>query len=263
MVYPNSPQTKGLLQRFELGDVWGVGHRLTKTLNEIGIETAWDLRSQNAKQIRRRFSVTLERTALELQETPAFEMMGMDFARERIITSRSFGRLTNEKGELREAIRQHAQRSAEKLRKQGSLCRAVLVFLRTNPHRQDLPQHNPSMIAELDHPTDESRVIVATAIRILERLHATGNLYMKGGVMLMEIGERGSEQLSLLGTSQSDADRERSERLMNVMDELNEKMGRNTVRIGSPSAGAAWYLRCAHRSPRFTTRWSETPKAQT
>ncbi|MDF3919296.1 DUF4113 domain-containing protein [Salinicola salarius] len=49
---------------------------------------------------------------------------------------------------------------------------------------------------------------------------------------------------------------------MGVMDELNQKMGRGTVRIGSPSAGAAWYLRCAHRSPRYTTRWEEIPSAK-
>lgn len=75
----------------------------------------------------------------------------------------------------------------------------------------------------------------------------------------LEIGERGSEQLALLGTQQSDAQRQRSKKLMSVMDELNQKMGRGTVRIGSPSAGAAWYLRCAHRSPRCTAKWDEIP----
>ncbi|WP_110692126.1 Y-family DNA polymerase [Salinicola halophyticus] len=262
VLYPDSPQTQGLLQRCELGDIWGVGRRLAEKLGNLGIITAWDLRNQNAKEIRRRFSVTLERTVLELQEVDAIEMMGMDFARERIMTSRSFGRLTNDKGEIREAIRQHAQRSAEKLRKQGSLCRAVLVFLRTNPHRQDLAQHNPSMIIELDNPTDDGRTIVGAAIQVLERLHAPNKRYMKGGVMLMEICDRATEQLSLLNAPQSDVDRARSEKLMGVMDELNQKMGRGTVRIGTPSAGAAWHLRCSHRSPRYTTRWEEIPAAR-
>lgn len=261
--HAGSPQTKGLLQRFELRDVWGVGRRLAGRLGDMGIHTAWDLRSRNAKEIRRRFSVTLERTVLELQETPAIEMMGVDFDRERIMTSRSFGRLTSDKGELREAIRQHAQRCAEKLRNQGSLCRAVLIFLRTNPHRQDLTQHNPSMIIELDRPTDDSREIVAAAIRTLERLYMPNRLYMKGGVMLMEIGSRSGEQLSLLSMPQCDADRARSEKLMGVMDTLNDKMGRGTIKIGMPSPGAAWHLRCAHRSPRYTTRWEEIPRVRT
>ncbi|WP_110669933.1 Y-family DNA polymerase [Salinicola halophilus] len=263
VLYPDSPQTKGLLQRFELGDVWGVGRRLTKTLNGLGIETAWDLRQQSAKAIRRQFSVTLERTVLELQEVDAIEMMGMDFARERIMTSRSFGKLTNDKRQLREAIRQHAQRSAEKLRRQGSLCRAVLVFLRTNPHRQDHAQHNPSMIIELDHATDDSREIAAAAIQVLERLHLPNRHYMKGGVMLMEFCEPGTEQLSLLSAPPDDDRRQRSEKLMGVMDELNQKMGRGTVKIGTPTPGAAWFLRCAHRSDRYTTRWGEIPGVRT
>ncbi|WP_110685056.1 Y-family DNA polymerase [Salinicola aestuarinus] len=260
VLYPNSAQTQGLLQRFALDDVWGVGRRLTKTLNEMGLETAWDLRQQRAKAIRRRFSVTLERTVLELQETPAIETMGMDFARERIMTSRSFGRLTDDKRQLREAIRQHAQRSAEKLRKQGSLCRAVLVFLRTNPHRQDLAQHNPSMIIELNHATDDSREIAAAATQVLERLYVPNRLYMKGGVMLMELCERTTEQLSLLEAPPDPGQRQRSERLMGAMDALNQQMGRGTVRIGTPTPGAAWFLRCGHRSHRYTTRWDELPR---
>jgi len=117
------------------------------------------------------------------------------------------------------------------------------------------------MIIELDHPTDDGRTIAGAAIQVLDRLHAPNMRYMKGGVMLMEICDRATEQLSLLNAPRSDADRERSEKLMGVMDELNQKMGRGTVRIGTPSAGAAWHLRCAHRSARYTTRWSEIPTA--
>jgi DNA polymerase V len=84
-------------------------------------------------------------------------------------------------------------------------------------------------------------------------------------VLPLEIGERGSEQLALLGTQQSDAQRQRSKKLMSVMDELNQKMGRGTVRIGSPSAGTstAWHLRYEHRSTRYTTRWEELPRVRT
>jgi len=262
VLYPDSPQIKGLLQRFPLDDIWGVGRRLTGKLGDMGIRNAWDLRNQDAKRIRRRFNVTLGRTVLELQGIPAIEMLGMDIAKQRIMTSRSFGKLTNDKGQIREAIRQHAQRGAEKLRKQGSLCRAVLVFLRTNPHRQDLEQHNPSMIMELERPTDDSRPIVSAAMQVLERLHAPGKLYMKGGVMLMDLVDSKTQQLSLLDTPQSEAERERSERLMSAMDMLNQRMGRGTVSIGRPSHGAAWHLRCANRTPRYTTRWEEIPVAK-
>lgn len=255
-------ETRHLLEQTALGDVWGVGRRLVERLALQGVETAWDLRSTDPKAIRRRFSVTLERTARELQGTPCIEMNDSDEPRQRIMTSRSFGRLTGELRELQEAIRQHAQRGAEKLRAQQSHARAVLVFLKTNRHRQDLAQYSPSIVAELPEPSDDSRPILAAAQQALEAIYRPGYRFMKAGVMLLDLVDANREQLSLLDTPGRAADRERSERLMNTLDELNQKMGRGTVRLGVPRQNAAWHLRCAHRTPRWTTQWGELPSAK-
>ncbi|MEQ5803550.1 DUF4113 domain-containing protein [Halomonas sp. H10-9-1] len=37
-------------------------------------------------------------------------------------------------------------------------------------------------------------------------------------------------------------------------------MGRGTVTFGRASPKAAWQLRCANRTPRWTTRWDELPR---
>lgn len=253
-------ETRALLQRFELGDLWGVGRRLVERLTLMGIRTGWDLAQADPKRIRRKFNVTLERTALELRGISCIEMNDFHEPRQRIMTSRSFGKLTDNLGEIREAIRQHGQRGAEKLRSQDSLVRAVLVFLKTNPFRDDLPQYNPSLVVELPRPTDDSREILAAAGQALERIYRKGYLYQKGGVMLLDLVDANRQQLSLLDTPQSQADRARSEKLMATLDELNQKMGRDTVKLGMPSPGAAWHLRCARRTPRSTTRWEEIPK---
>ena len=60
----------------------------------------------------------------------------------------------------------------------------------------------------------------------------------------------------------AEADRRRGEQLMATLDELNKRMGRDTVTLGRPSPGSAWQLRCARRSNRWTTRWDELPKAR-
>ncbi|WP_111414574.1 Y-family DNA polymerase [Billgrantia lactosivorans] len=255
-------ETKALLQRFELGDLWGVGQRLVERLAVIGIRTGWDLAQADPKRIRRSFSVTLERTALELRGISCIEMNDFHEPRQRIMTSRSFGKLTDDIGEIREAMRQHGQRGAEKLRSQGSLARAVLVFLKTNPFRQDLPQYTPSAVVELSRPTDDSREILHAAGHALQRIYRKGYLYQKGGVMLLDLVDASRQQLSLLDTPQSDADRQRSAKLMGVMDELNSRMGRGTVKLGTPSPGAAWHLRCANLTQRYSTRWDELPIAR-
>ncbi|MCC5884338.1 MAG: Y-family DNA polymerase [Halomonas sp.] len=259
---PGSLETQGLLKRIELGDVWGVGRRLVERLAVLGLKSAWDLAQADPKRIRRQFGVTLERTVLELRGIPCIEMNDVDEARQRIMTSRSFGKLTDDLGEIREAIRQHGQRSAERLRRQSSLARAVLVFLKTNPFRNDLPQYLPSLVIELPRPTDDSREILSAAGLALQRIYRKGYLYQKGGVMLLDLIDAERQQLSLLDTPQSDAERQRSQRLMNVMDQLNGRMGRGTIKLGTPSPGAAWHLRCAHLTNRYSTRWDELLKAQ-
>lgn len=80
--------------------------------------------------------------------------------------------------------------------------------------------------------------------------------------MLLDLIGRDRQQLSLLDTPQSDAERHRSAKLMGVMDELNARMGRGTVKLGTPSPGAAWHLRCANLTKRYLTRWDELPIAR-
>ncbi|MDZ7852285.1 MAG: Y-family DNA polymerase [Halomonas sp.] len=260
MLRTGSAECEALLKQISLGDVWGVGRRLVERLELLDIQSAWDLAQADPKQIRERFSVTLERTCLELKGIPCIEMNDPGQARQRIMTSRSFGRLTDKRQEIHQAIRQYAQRSAEKLRAQDSLARAVYVFLKTNRHRPDLPQYSPSAIVELPQPTDDSRDILHAASQALETIYRPGYRFMKAGVMLVDLVDANRQQLSLLDTTESRADRERNDHLMATLDSLNGRMGRGTVTFGRPSPGAAWHLRCANRTPRWTTRWDELPK---
>ena len=207
--------------------------------------------------VRRHFSVVLERTVRELRGESCIRLDDVGAPRERIMTSRSFGRPTDNLAQLRQAVRAHAGRGAEKLRGQGSVARALLVFLKTNKHRQDLPQHHPSLVVPLERPSDDSLEIVATATRALARIYRPGHQYMKAGVMLLDLIDQPREQLSLLDNEADIARRERSQQLMATLDAMNQKMGRGTVRLGVARPDAAWQLRCAHRSARYTTNWQE------
>ncbi|SDL54868.1 DNA polymerase V [Franzmannia pantelleriensis] len=256
---PGTEECEALLKQVAIGDVWGVGRRLVERLALLGLHSARDLAQADAKQIRRRFSVTLERTCLELKGIPCIEMNDPGDARQRIMTSRSFGRLTDDRQQIHQAIRQFAQRSAEKLRAQDSLTRAVYVFLKTNRHRPDLPQYSPSAIVELPSPSDDSRAILHAASQALDAIYRPRYRFMKAGVMLVDLIDANREQLSLLDTPQSQAESARSEQLMSALDQLNQRMGKGTVTFGRADAGAAWHLRCANRTPRWTTRWDELP----
>ena len=52
-------------------------------------------------------------------------------------------------------------------------------------------------------------------------------------------------------------DRERSQRLMAALDAINTQWGRGTIRYAAVGVQPRWRMRCARRSPRYTTRWQE------
>lgn len=118
--------------------------------------------------------------------------------KQQIMTSRSFGRLTREVNDLRKAVRAHASRGAEKLPGQSSLARALMVFVKKNPFRADLPQYSRSVLVPLPHPTDDRRVNVRTAIAGLRALWRPGYAYQKCGVMLTDLCDRECEQFDMM-----------------------------------------------------------------
>jgi DNA polymerase V len=78
--------------------------------------------------------------------------------------------------------------------------------------------------------------------------------------MLLDLSDDANRQLSLDETPKSEADRQRSQRLMATVDRLNQELRRDTVRLGLPRKNNAWALRCKRRTPRYTTRWGELLK---
>ncbi|MCE0732452.1 Y-family DNA polymerase [Halomonas sp. G15] len=253
----DGPDTRALLRQLPVTELWGVARRTGERLALMGIKTAWELREADPKRIRRGFSVVMERIVWELRGQPAIQLDDMSTPKQQIMVSRSFGRMTGDPADLREAVRQHAARAGEKLRRQGSVTSAVMVFVRTNPFQLEQPQYRNSVVVPLSRPTDDSREINRAAAHGLQAIFLKGYRYQKAGVMLLDLSADASRQLSLGETPQSEAEQQRSQRLMATVDKFNRELGRDTVRLGLPRQGNAWALRCERRTPRYTTRWEE------
>jgi DNA polymerase V len=177
-------------------EVWGIGRRMQVHLNSIGIKTAWDLASHDAWELRKRFSVIIEKTARELRGTACLELEEAVPAKQEICCSRSFGKRLKTIEPIQEAVTAYATRAAEKLRQQGSLAGEVLVFIRTSPFRP-VPQYSRSHVQPLVTPTDDSRRIVGAALEGLKKIHRRGFDYAKAGVMLMDLSSASQVQAKL------------------------------------------------------------------
>lgn len=257
----NQEAIKTILKQFSIEDIWGVGWRIAQRLKVLDIHTAWDLHQANLKQIRQLFSVVLERTVLELRGINCIELDDLSTPKKNIMTSRSFGHLTSDLFDIQEAIRVHASRGAEKLRNQKSVASAVLVFLKTNRFRPELPQYNPSIVVPLLSTTDDSRLIIHAAQKGLQSIYKKGFLFMKSGVMLLDLKAKDDYCQSDLFIPDI-SETQKSEQLMKTMDYINQKMGKNTIHLGGIRQTAAWQIKRDLLSQRYTTRWEELPFAK-
>ena len=247
-----------LLETVKVGDVWGIGRKISEALVRGGITSAAQLRRADPKRIRERFSVIVERTVSELNGVACIAWEDEPPAKKQIISSRSFGGPVYTEQELADSIRLHAGRAAEKLRQQGSVAGRVGVFIETNRFRPQDPQYHSGVRSiRLPTPTDDTALITTWAVQVLKAIFKPFR-FVKAGVMLDDIAPRTVMQGSLFDALPPEQDMKR-EKLMGVLDKANGKWGRGTLGIGSAGVKGdrTWAMNRGLLSPHYTTRWDE------
>ena len=249
-----------VLQATEVGEVWGVGRRIAKQLNDDGITTALELVRIDPATLRRRWSVVLERTVRELQGQPCIGLEHEPPPKKEIAYTRSFGQPVTSLSDLTQAVTEFASGAAAKLRLQGGLAGRINVFIHTSPFREE-PQYSRNAVMPLRRPTSDTRLLVQAAVRGLEGIYRSGFNYIKAGVMLMELQDGEIEQGELV---LEDEPHDRG-KMMGTLDRLNDRYGRGTVRLasaGTQSEGRIWTMRQSLLTPRYTTCWDDMPVAR-
>jgi DNA polymerase V len=247
-----------LLSTVPVDEVWGIGSASAAKLSRIGVQTAADLAALDPDNARALLTVTGGRTVYELRGISCMPLELMEPTRKGIAVTRSFGAPVTSWQEMREAIASYATRAAEKMRRYKVAAENIFVFMHTNTFNND-PFYSNGASARFSETTNDTGEVVALAVRLGERLWRNGFRYSKCGVMITELMPETIRQPALWG----ELDREKRERAWRAMDKLNATLGRDTVRIlGAGPKDAAWKLRAEHRSPRWTTRWDELPKAR-
>lgn len=235
-------------------EVWGVGRRISKKLESMGIKTVLQLADTDIRFIRKHFSVVLERTVRELRGESCLGFEEFAPTKQEIICSRSFGERLTEYEHMRQAICSYAARAAEKLRAEHQYCRHISAFVKTSPFSANEPYYGNQAMVKLLTPTQDSRDIIAAATRCLEAIWRSGQHYQKGGVMLGDFFSQGIAQLNLFDENPPRAN---SEMLMQVIDGINQKKGKGTIYFAGQGIEQPWQMKRAMLSPRYTTRASD------
>ena len=242
-----------LLALADVGEVWGIGRKISARLKTMGVATALQLADYDRKTLRRMFSVNVERTARELAGERCFELEGGPEPKQMIACTRSFGERRQSLEELQEAVTSYATGAGEKLRGQRQLCQVLQVFIRSSPFDQRGEPYSRAVCVPLLYPSADTRDIVAAALGGLQAIYRPGPAYAKAGVILMDFVEPGRYTPDLFAP----APRPGSDQLMAVVDAINARQGRGTIRPARLAADQGFSMKRERLSPRFTTSWSE------
>ena len=247
---------RAALAGMDARDVWGVGSRWSKKLEERGIHSALALADADPRFIRKGFSVVLQRTCYELQGISCIALEKAPPPKKQIIVSRAFGKKVTTQQDLKEGVSYYMTRAAEKLRSGRLAARTLSVFAHTNHFSKKDHQYSSATSVSLEVPTDNTGELIHHALEAIERVYKPGYRYHKAGVMLLDLSPAESTQTELFATDSC-----WQPELMQGIDTINGQMGRGTIRYGSEGFRTTWRRKSNHCSPRYTTRWDEIPKA--
>ncbi len=244
-----------VLQRYPVGDVWGIGRKSVVKLTDMGVHTAWDFTRLSEGLVRSIFGLTGLRTWRELRGESCVELDDRDEGRQSICVSRSFSHEITDCAELSEQVATFAAQAVEKLRAQHSACVEMVVFASTNRFREDEPQTALSRAVLFDVATSDHRKIISSAVHSLRDIFRSGYGYKKAGVVITKLIPESGVVHSLFEDGRA---REKEVKLSSMLDNIKHSFGRDAVRFASQGSGK---VASAHerQSPHYTTLWSDIP----
>lgn len=245
-----------LLKIMPVGEIWGVGRRLNQKLNDLNIRTAWDLANQNTSYIRKKFSIMLERTVRELNGQQCLEISDINPQNQQIIVSRSFANRITCKSELWQLVAGYISNAAEKMRKQNLKCAHITVFLRTGAFNPNHGNYKNSTNTFLVTPSADTRDLLSAGEKLFNSIWREGYRYAKAGVVLNDMQPMDTTQLDLFLDNFTDEKANKSNALMDIVDELNIKKA-GQIYFASQGRKTTFAMRQDNLSPCYTTKWQD------
>lgn len=229
-IIENEEQREKALKSLPIEEVWGIGWRGKSKCDYYGIKNAFDFTEKSESWVRKLFTITGVRTWRELKGQSSIESV-FTGDKQTICTSRSFDGMEQDKGKLEMYISNYAAHCAQKVRAQKSVCSMVTVFLQTNHFREDLPQHDAGLTVTLLTPASSTNEIVKAALRAFRACYKVGFQYKRAGVIVSGITKSTSIQQNLFDELTPEQ-RQKFNKLSEVMDTINRRMGNDTMILG-------------------------------
>ena len=238
-----------ILELTEVGDVWGVGRRLSKKLINHGIHNAKLLKNCSDSWIRKMMSVNGLKTITELRGISCIPLEEYSMTRKSCCTTRSFGKLLTNLDDIEQAVTTFARRAAERIRSESLAASCVSVFVRTNPFDKKSAYYSNGASRTLSHPTHDSITIIETALLLTKRIFKNNYQYKKAGVLLSGLCDESEIQETLFEKNYN-----QNSDLMSAIDAINYRYGRDTLQMASECKAGNWKQKRENCTRNYTTQ---------
>ena len=238
------------LKWLKVADVWGIGRQSCKMLNGMNVNTAYQFTQLSDEFVRKQMSIVGLRLKRDLCGIPCISME-MRLDKQSISTTRTFERDYTTLDELKERIVTCTVSCAEKLRRQKSHCKALMVFVRANRFGNE-PHFGKNIVVKLPYPSNSNMELAKYSCLGLDKIFEEGHLYKRAGVVIMDFCSENEIQQNLFENPDP-----KHKILMKVIDKLNASIGESKIKLGSQDPGKKWKMHQESLSPRYTTKLSE------
>lgn len=247
-------RTEEVIGTMPCGTVWGIGRQLSASLAREGVHTIREFLSLDKAYIARTLGVTGERLQMELSGIPVYAVRsGEDADQASYMSTRSFGAVIRDKQSLMSAIGHHVSHLAAKLRADGCAGTYLTVIARASRFGS-FSHRKGSVTRELKMPSNDTFALMREASTALDQLFDAEIPYKKAGVVISGIVPMEYIPQPLFGREEGQVSREGINRAVDV---LNERFGRETVRMAVELGPSSWKEQRKMISPAYTTKWEE------
>ncbi|MEC9065130.1 MAG: Y-family DNA polymerase [Bacteroidota bacterium] len=243
------------LKTINIKDIWGIGSQNEKKLLKIGVKSGFDFIKIPDEWVKKNMSIIGLKLKKELEGIPTLDIVKENNNKKSITTTRSFEAEISSLDELIERITTFAVVASKKLRIQNSECNMISVYVRSNPFKENNDKYHFSLTEALPFSTNSSIEISKFAIKLLKKIYHKGKSYKKAGIILMGLTPESIHQVSFF-----EKDTNKHRKLMESIDDIDNKYGLYKVRLASQDQKRIWKMNRQNLSRNYTTNIEEVLK---
>ena len=234
------------MQITPVGEIWGVGRQINQRLQLMGINTVYDLKMSNAKQMSSIFSVNLERIVYELNGIQCLELELCPEPNKQIVSSRSFGQAVKNRDALMSSLTYHVEQASRKMRRQGLFARQMIVFAHTNRFKDDYISSSVNVV--FPAAIDSFRYMAKYLDRALDAIYTPNVGYKKAGIIINDLitGEYDTKDLFDNVSIKHDS-------LLPTLESIKRQFGKSAIGVASGRLSNTWSMQRNLISKNYTT----------